>query len=121
MKPLTRTIAALVCFAAFNSLAVAEEKNTPAPKPPGDMSNMMGMAGMGGMTDEQLDTHLKQVQEYLLNNYEFIHKIRETKDVKEQDTLKNEWLKSMKNHLKLNQVPKQLMMHGAPEHNVPEK
>jgi hypothetical protein len=121
MKPMTKTIVALACLVAVNTLAVAEEKNAPLPKPPGDMSNMMGMGGMGGLNEEQLDTHLKQVQEYLLNNYEFMHRIRETKDVKEQDKLKDEWLKSMKNHLKLNQIPKQLMMHGVPEHNVPEK
>jgi hypothetical protein len=48
-----------------------------------------------------------------------MHQIRETKDEKEQARLRDEWLKAMKPHL--NQVPKQLMMHGVPEHNVPAK
>ncbi|MGZ8218105.1 hypothetical protein [Methylomagnum sp.] len=122
MKTIAKTMTALLCFAVFNAPAFAEEKNASPPKPPHQgMAGMGDMSGMGGMSEEQTDAHLRQVQEYLLINYDYVHQIRDAKDEKEQARLKDEWLKAMKHHLKLNQVPKQLMMHGVPEHNAPEK
>ena len=120
MKTIAKTMTALLCLAAFNAPTFAEEKNTPPPKPPQQgMAGMGDMSGMGGMSEEQMDAHLRQVQEYMLKNHEFMHQIRDAKDEKEQSRLKDQWLKAMKHHL--NQVPKQLMMHGVPEHNAPEK
>lgn len=108
MKTFAKTIIALFCFAVFNASIYAEEKNA-----------LQGMSDMSGMKAEQVDAHLKQVQEYMLKNYDFMRQIRETKDEKEQSRLKDEWLKAMKHPI--NQVPKQLMMHGMPEYNAPEK
>ena len=120
MNTIAKTMTALLCFAAFNAPAFAEEKNAPPPQPPQQgMAGMGNMDAMGGMSQEKMDAHLRQVQEYLLTNYDFMHKIRDTKDEKEQAQLKEEWLKAMQRHM--NQVPKQLMMHGVPEHNAPEK
>jgi hypothetical protein len=111
---------AWLCLAAFTAPAFAEEKPaSPANQPQQAIAPMSATGAMGSMSEEKMDAHLRQIQEYLLTNYEFIHQIRETKDVKEQARLKNEWLKAMKHHM--NQVPKQLMMHGAPEYNAPEK
>ncbi len=125
MKTIAKTMTALLCLAVVNASAFAEEKEALPPKSPhqsmvgmGDMGCMMGM---GGMNEEQMDTHLRQVQDYMLKNHDFMHRIRDTKDEKEQARLKDEWLKVMKHHLKSNQVPKQLMMHGLPEQNAPGK
>jgi len=117
MKTTTKTMIALLCFVTFTVPAFAEEN--PAPPPQQGMAPMGDMGAMGSMSEEKMDAHLRQVQEYLLTNYDFMHQIRETKDAKEQARLKDEWLKAMKHHM--NQVPKQLMMHGVPEHNVSPK
>ena len=117
MKTTTKTMIALLCLAAFTAPAFAEEKPTPPPQQ--GMAPMGDMGAMGGMSEEKMDAHLRKVQDYLLTNYDYMHQIRETKDEKEQTRLKDEWLKAMKHHM--NQVPKQLMMHGVPEHNAPEK
>lgn len=121
MKTIAKTMTALLCLAAFNAPAFAEEKNAaPPPQPPHQGMGAMGDIGaMGGMSQEKMDAHLRQVQEYLLTNYDFMRQIRDAKDEKEQARLKDEWLKAMQHHM--NQVPKQLMMHGVPEHNVPAK
>jgi hypothetical protein len=58
------------------------------------------MRGMGGMSEEQMDTRLRQVQEYPLTNDDFMHQVRETKDEKEQARLGGEWLKAMKHLMK---------------------
>jgi hypothetical protein len=101
MKTLTQTITTLLCLAVFNAPAFAEEKTVPPPKPPQQgMAAMGDMRGMGGMNEEQMDAHLRQVQEYLLTNYDFMHQIRETKDEKEQARLGGEWLKAMKHLMK---------------------
>ena len=125
MKTIAKTMTALLCFAVFNAPTFAEEKDALPPKPPyqgmagtGDMSGMMGM---GGMNEEQMDAHLRQMQEYMLKNHDFMHQIRDAKDEKGQARLKDEWLKAMKHHMKSNLVPKQLMMHGMPERGDPEK
>jgi hypothetical protein len=117
MKTIAKTVTALLCFAAFNAPAFAEEKNAPPPMPP--HQGMAGMGDMSGMSEEQMDAHLRQVQEYMLKNHDFMHQIRDAKDEKEQARLKDEWLKAMNHHL--NQVPKQLMMHGVPEHSIPKQ
>lgn len=120
MNTIAKTMTALLFIAVFNAAALAEEKNAPSPKPPQQgMEGMGDMTGMGGMSEEKMDAHIRQVQEYMLTNYDFMRQIRDAKDEKEQARLKDEWLKAMKHHL--NQVPKQLMMHGMPEHNVPAK
>lgn len=117
MKTTTKTMTALLCLAAFTAPAFAEEK--PATPPQQGMAPMGDMGAMGGMSEGKMDGDLRKVQEYLLTNYDFMRQIRETKDEKEQARLKDEWLTAMKRHL--NQVPKQLMMHGVPEHNLPQK
>jgi len=120
MKTIIKTMTALLCFAAFNTPAFAGETEAMTPKPPQQgMAAMGDMGGMGSMSEEKMDAHMRQVQEYMLTNYDFIRQIRDAKDEKEQARLKDEWLKAMKHHL--NQVPKQLMMHGMPEHSVPAK
>lgn len=116
MKTTAKTMTALLCFALFNTTTFAEEKNALASQPP-----HQGMAGMGGMSEEQMDAHLRQVQEDMLKNHDFMHQIRDAKDEKEQARLKDEWLNAMKHHMKSNQVPKQLMRHGMPEADAPAK
>jgi len=70
---------------------------------------------MGGISEEQINAHLRQMQEKMLRDYDFMRKIREAKDEKEQAKLKEEWLQSMKQHMKPPQMPPQLKMHGMPE------
>ena len=125
MKKTTKLFTALVCVAAFSAPAVSEEKNAPPPPPahggmPG-MGNMGGGMGMmGGMSDEQMDAHLRQMQERMLRDYDFMHQIRDSKDEKEQARLKDEWLQAMKQHRKTTPMPQQLKMHGMPE-KAPDK
>jgi hypothetical protein len=120
MKTTTQAIAGLFFLAAFNTPLFADEKDAAKPKTPTQGMAVMGdMGGMSNMSEEQMDAHVRGIQEYMLTNYDFMRQIREAKDEKEQARLKVEWSKAMKHHL--NQVPKQLMMHGVPEHNAPEK
>ena len=123
MKRSTKTITAMMCFAFFNAPAFAEEKNAPQPPMPAHegMGNMGGMGMMmGGMSEEQMDTHLRQIQEKMLKDYDFMRQIHDAKDEKEQARLKDEWLKAMKQHMKTSQVPQQLKRHGMPE-KAPDK
>ncbi len=125
MKPITQTMAALLCLAVFNIPSFAGEKDPLPSKPPHQgmmsMCDMGGMMGSGGMSEEQMDAHLRQVQDNMLRNYDFMRQIRDAKDEKEQAQLKDEWLKAMKHHMGSSQVPKQLMMHGMPDQNAPAK
>ena len=121
MKKPTKLFTTLMCVAAFSTTAIAEEKTaTPPPfPPPAPHQGMAGMGGgmgmMGGISEEQIDAHLRQMQEKMLRDYDFMRKIREAKDEKEQTKLKEEWLQSMKQHMKPPQMPPQLKMHGMPE------
>jgi hypothetical protein len=137
MKRTASTIAVLTSFAIAGAAAFAAEKDAPPPKPP--QEGAMGMGGMGGeghggmgmmggghggmgmMSDEQMDTHLRAMQDFMLKNHEFMHQIRDAKDDKEKARLKDEWLASMKNHMKAHQMPPQMKMHGMPEHGAPAK
>lgn len=120
MNKFISLLTASMLSAAVNTLAFAEEKDTPQPpKPPHE--GMAGMGGMHGMSDEQMDAHMRQMQESMLKNHDFMHRIRDAKDEKEQARLKEEWLQAMKLHMKTNQVPQQLKMHGMPEHGAPKK
>lgn len=139
MNRIAKTITALMCVAVFSAPAFAEEKAPPPPPPaPGHegmpmhqgmpgMGGMgqgggMGMGMMGGMSDEQMDVHLRMMQEKMLRDYDFMRQIHDAKDEKEQARLKDEWLKAMKQHMKAHQqMPPQLKMHGMPEHGMPEK
>ena len=113
MKRTAKSIITIICFAFFSVSTVAEEKNaSPPPMPAHEGMARMGM--MGGMSEEQMDAHLRQMQEKMLRDYDFIRQIRDAKDEKEQARLKDEWLKAMKQHMKANQVPQQLKMHGMP-------
>ena len=120
MKKPAKLFTALMCVAAFSAPAMAEEKTAPPPPfPPPPHQGMPGMGGgmgmMGGISQEQIDAHLRQMQEKMLRDYDFMRKIREAKDEKEQAKLKEEWLQSMKQHMKPPQMPPQLKMHGMPE------
>ena len=127
MNKTEKFFTALMCVAAFSAPAVSEEKNAPPPPPPpahegmpgmGNMGGGMGM--MGGMSDEQMDAHLRQMQEKMLRDYDFMRQIRDSKDEKEQARLKDEWLQAMKQHRKTAPMPQQLKMHGMPE-KAPDK
>lgn len=108
MKLPAKTITALVCAACLAAPAFAGEKTH---KPP-----MGGMGhGMGNMTEEQMDAHLRRMQERMLVDYGFMRQINDAKDENEKTRLKDEWLKAMKEHMRANQVPQQLKMHGAPD------
>jgi hypothetical protein len=73
MKTIAKTMIALLCLAAFNVPAFAEEKSAPPPKPPQQgMEGMSDMGGMGSMSEEKMDAHMRQVQEYMLTNYDFM-------------------------------------------------
>ncbi len=127
MNKTAKMFTALMCVAAFSAPAISEEKNASPPPPSvhegmagmGNMGGGMGMM-MGGMSDEQMDAHLRQMQEKMLRDYDFMRQIRDSKDEKEQARLKDEWLQAMKQHRKTNQMPQQLKMHGMPE-KAPDK
>ncbi|QSA97402.1 hypothetical protein [Methylococcus sp. EFPC2] len=110
------------CIATFGAFAFAEEKEAPPPMPAHEgMGGMGGMGAMHGMSEEQRDAHMRQMQEFMLKSHDFMHQIRDAKDEKEQARLKDEWLQAMKQHMKSHQVPQQLKMHGMPEHGSPKK
>ena len=120
MKKPAKLFTALICLATVSLTTIAEEKTAPPPPPTfpphqgmGGMGGGMGM--MGGISEEQINAHLRQMQEKMLMDYDFMRKIREAKDEKEQAKLKEEWLQSMKQHIKPPQMPPQLKMHGMPE------
>lgn len=123
MNQLISLFTVSMCCAVLSTSALAEEKTTPPqPKPPhegmGGMGPMGGMGGMGrmhGMSEEQMDAHMRQMQEAMLKNHDFMHRIREAKDEKEQARLKDEWLQAMKQHMRSKGVPEQMKMHGMPE------
>ena len=79
----------------------------------GGMGGGMGM--MGGISEEQIDAHLRQMQDKMLRDYEFMRKISDAKDEKEQAKLKQEWLQAMKQQRKASPMPQPLKMHGKPE------
>lgn len=138
MNRTAKTAVALMCFAAFGATAFAEE-NAPPPPPPAPapaqpmpghegmggqqgmgMGGHQGMGGMGmmmgGMSDEQMDAHLRQMQERMLRDYDFMRRIHDAKDEKEQARLKDEWLAAMKQHMKAHSMmPPQLKSHGMPD------
>ncbi len=121
MKKTALIFTALVCVAAYSTPSICEEKPAPPPKPPAHegMPGMGGMGGgmgmMGGISEEQIDAHLRQMQDKMLRDYDFMRKIREAKDEKEQAKLKDEWLQAMKQHRKTGPIPQPLKMHGMPE------
>ncbi len=140
MKTPAKIFTALICIAAFSTPCLSEEKPPFAPPQqpahpgmagpgmahPGMAAPGMtapgagqapgggGMGMMGGISEAQIDAHLRQMQEKMLRDYDFMRKIRESKDEKEQTKLKDEWLQAMKQHVK-NQIPTQLRTHGTPE------
>ncbi len=110
MKTAAPAICVMMCL--FGSPAFAEENKPPAMP---EHEGMMRMGPMHGMNEAQMDAHLRQMQERMLRDYDFMRKIREAKDEKEQAKLKDEWLQAMKQHMRANQVPQQMRMHGMPE------
>lgn len=93
MKTIAKTMTVVLSFAAFSAPTLA------AGEPP-----MPPQQGMTGMDEAQMDAHLRQIQEEMLKDFDFMQQIRDARDEKEQTRLKNEWLKAMKNHIKSNQL-----------------
>lgn len=77
----------------------------------------MGMGMMGGMSEEQMDQHLRMKQEHLLQMHELSNKILTATDPKEKELLKEQQLKLMKAH----HAAMMAMMHGGMKMNMEPK
>lgn len=128
MKTILRTLFFLLGCVAIQVPSHAAEKDAVAGNAP--PHPVMPAAGGGAdmkngsdVSDAIIDKNVRRMQEFMIENHEFMHKIRDAKTEKEKAQLKDEWLVAMKHqhHSHPNEVPKQLMMHGAPTPNTPSK
>lgn len=86
----------MIILIFLNAAAFAEEK---APVPAGGSQGCEGQQGCG-MGEEQRDAHLRKMQDHMLKMHDYMHQIRDAKDEKEKNSLKDEQLKLMKEHMK---------------------
>ena len=86
---------------SLSSLA-AEPKAAPETMPgmamPQGKGMGMGMGMMGGMTEEQLDQHLRFQQDHLLKMHDLSTQILNEKDPAKKEQLKKQQLELMKTH-----------------------
>jgi hypothetical protein len=118
MNYLSKTIAALCLSAPLGMGAFAAEEKAPPPQPmpgmnmpqgEGGMQGMGMMGMMGGMSEEQMDKHMRMKQEHMLQMHDLSNKILAATDPKEKQKLKDQQLKLMKNH----HAQMMSMMHGG--------
>lgn len=107
MKPFKIVPAALLLLLPL-SLVHAESNNAPAApeKPMMNMPKGMGMhhsmggmrGGMGNMSEQERDQHLRMKQEHMLKLHDLSNRILAETDPKKKEALKNEQLELMKAH-----------------------
>jgi len=75
----------------------AEPKAVPEPMPGMQMPHGMGM-GMGGMSEDQLELHLRNQQDHLLQMHDLSDQILAEKDPAKKEQLKKQQFELMKAH-----------------------
>ncbi len=95
MKKITIIVAALG-FTFFNSGVLAKDK----PEMQHSMKSMDSMEGKMHMSKEQMDVHMRSMQEHMLMMHDYSNKILAEKDPEKKQKLKDEQLEIMKTHHK---------------------
>jgi hypothetical protein len=90
-----QSIATLILFAIMTATSSAEDIQKLPPPP---MKEMGMQHGMGGMTEEQKDQHLRSMQEHMLKMHDLSNQILAEKDASKKEQLKTEQLQLMKAH-----------------------
>ena len=128
MRCLHKSIAALLLWAPLISFGYAAEETKTPPKGQAEPS-MGGMGGMGqmgggmgpmeGMSEAEMDKHMRAMQAHMLKMHDLMNQIRDAKNPKERERLMDEHLQLMKAHMKQMKSGRgcmmQQMMHGSPE------
>lgn len=99
MKHLYKSTAAFLLLLPLGSASFAAEPQK-APEPTKDMPmhQGMGMGMMGGMSEEQMDQHMRAMQEHMLAMHDLSNQILAEKDPAKKEQLKNQQLQLMKSH-----------------------
>ncbi len=101
MKHLYKSTAAFLLLLPLGSASFAAEPQK-APEPTKDMPMHqgmgMGMGMMGGMSEEQMDQHMRAMQEHMLAMHDLSNQILAEKDPAKKEQLKNQQLQLMKSH-----------------------
>ncbi|BBL70295.1 hypothetical protein [Methylogaea oryzae] len=125
MRRLTNTTAALICSALMALPAFAEEKPAAPPAPPpgpggmGEMKHEQGMGMMRGMDQKPMDAMLRQMQEHQIKMHDLLHQIREAKDEKQRERLKEEQRNLMKDHMENMRGHGPMMQQHPPMQGMP--
>ncbi len=99
MKHLYKSAAAFLLLLPLSMISFAAEPQKPAEPMTGmGMHQGMGMMGMGGMTEEQKDQHLRSMQEHMLMMHDLSNQILAEKDPAKKESLKKQQLELMKAH-----------------------
>lgn len=138
MNPLSKTITALLLLSPLGIGAYAAEEPAQKPKAhsmPGmkmqggmqgmnmqsgqcDMQGMGCMGMMGEMNSEQMDQHMRMMQEHMLQMQDLSNKILAATDPAEKEKLKKQQLDLMKAH---RQQMMQMMHGGMSQKDAAEK
>ena len=92
MKYLYKSTAVLLLLLPMSIISYAAE-----PQKTDEPMKEMGM-GMGGMTEEQKNEHLRTMQEHMLQMHDLSNQILSEKDPAKKEALKNQQLELMKAH-----------------------
>lgn len=100
-----KSSAALLLLLPISLSSLAAESKAAPESMPGmampqgkGMGMGMGMGMMGGMSEEQLDQHLRNQQEHLLMMHDLSNQILNEKDPAKKEQLKKQQLELMKAH-----------------------
>ncbi|MDD5578585.1 MAG: hypothetical protein PHY16_04800 [Methylobacter sp.] len=99
MKHLYKSTAAFLLLLPLSTMSfAADTQKTDEPMKGMGMHQGMGMMGMGGMTEEQKDQHMRAMQEHMLMMHDLSNQILAEKDPAKKEALKKQQLQLMKTH-----------------------
>jgi hypothetical protein len=99
MKQYHKSILPLMLLLPMSMAGVAETSQQPkAPMDEMKMESGMGMGMMGDMTEEQMEQHLRSMQDHMLAMHDLSNQILAEKDAAKKEQLKNQQLQLMKAH-----------------------
>ncbi|MFA6164097.1 MAG: hypothetical protein WC685_11785 [Methylobacter sp.] len=99
MKHLYKSTATFLLLLPLSMMSFAADPQKPDEPMKGmGMHQGMGMMGMGGMTEEQKDQHLRSMQEHMLMMHDLSNQILAEKDPAKKESLKKQQLELMKAH-----------------------
>jgi hypothetical protein len=99
MKNLYTSTAAFLLILPLSTMSFAADTQKAAEPMTGmGMHQGMGMMGMGGMTEEQKDQHMRAMQEHMLMMHDLSNQILAEKDPAKKESLKKQQLQLMKAH-----------------------